>query len=270
MSAGGSYEVSSEDPDPRGWTVITHDGTRIGEVTDLVVDQDALKVRYFEVELDREGGADNRVLMDVNDAELAESDRSVIVAAGRVEGDWQRSSGMLGAASSGAFGTASSGTLETASSGTLGTESAHGAYGNAVHADSTEATRMTRAEEELRIGTREQEAGEVVLRKTVEQEHVSQPVERRVERVRVERRPVQHAGTTEARIEGAEIRVPIVEEELVVEKRAVVKEEIVVTREVDTETEVVEADIRKERVDVEGDRDLLQTDRGTVRGDRRG
>jgi uncharacterized protein (TIGR02271 family) len=110
---------------------------------------------------------------------------------------------------------------------------------------------MTRSEEELRIGTREVQAGEVVVNKTVETEHVSAPVERRVERVRVERRPVTGAtANMEARIEGNEIRVPIVEEEVVVEKRPVVKEEIVLSRDVATETEVVESDIRKERVDV--------------------
>jgi uncharacterized protein (TIGR02271 family) len=45
--------------------------------------------------------------------------------------------------------------------------------------------------------------------------------------------------------------VPIVEEELVVERRPVVKEEIVIKKKAVRETRTVEADLRKERVDVE-------------------
>ena len=48
-----------------------------------------------------------------------------------------------------------------------------------------------------------------------------------------------------------EIRVPVTEEEIVVEKRPVVKEEIVVTKRAVEETQNVEADVRRERVDVD-------------------
>jgi uncharacterized protein (TIGR02271 family) len=74
-------------------------------------------------------------------------------------------------------------------------------------------------------------------------------------------------GTAELR-EG-EIRVPIMEEEIVVEKRPVVKEEIVVTREVATETENVEAEVRREQIDISGDEQLVDRD-GTTRRQRAG
>jgi len=48
-----------------------------------------------------------------------------------------------------------------------------------------------------------------------------------------------------------EIRIPIIEEEIVVEKRPVVKEEIRLRKEIVQEEEVVEEDVRKEVVDVE-------------------
>lgn len=48
-----------------------------------------------------------------------------------------------------------------------------------------------------------------------------------------------------------EIRVPVVEEEVVVEKRPVVKEEVVVRTKPVTDEKIVEADLRKERVDVD-------------------
>jgi hypothetical protein len=51
--------------------------------------------------------------------------------------------------------------------------------------------------------------------------------------------------------EDGEIRIPIIEEEIVVEKRPVVKEEIQLRKNVVEEEEVVEEDVRKEEVDVE-------------------
>jgi hypothetical protein len=50
---------------------------------------------------------------------------------------------------------------------------------------------------------------------------------------------------------GSVIRVPIVEEQLVVERRPVVKEVLVIRKRAVTEEQVVEADLRRERVDVE-------------------
>lgn len=50
---GSGYKVAEGDPDVRGWDVMDRDGQRIGEVDDLLVDPEALKVRYLEVRLDR-------------------------------------------------------------------------------------------------------------------------------------------------------------------------------------------------------------------------
>ena len=225
MSEFGHYEVSDEDPDPRGWTVVTRDGTTVGEVKDLLIDPSALKVRFFEVELnDPTQAGESRVLVDAYDADVVERSKKVVVS-----GDVSA----LAAAHS--------------------THRAAGVAddrGSALSDNGREAARLTRSEEELRIGKRQVEAGEVVVNKTVETEHVQQPVDRRVERVRVERRPVQAGSTGNVEITADEVRVPIMEEEVVVEKRAAVKEEIVITRDVETESDVVEADVRKERVDV--------------------
>lgn len=48
-----------------------------------------------------------------------------------------------------------------------------------------------------------------------------------------------------------EIRIPIVEEELVVGKRVVVREVLVIRKRVVSETREVEAELRKERIEVE-------------------
>ena len=49
-----NFEVASDDPDVRGWDVKTRDGREVGEVEELIVDPSARKVRYLEVDLNRE------------------------------------------------------------------------------------------------------------------------------------------------------------------------------------------------------------------------
>src|SRR5215204_4241940 len=48
------YTVAKGDPDVRGWNVYANDGRRIGEVDELLVDVEALRVRYLDVDLDRD------------------------------------------------------------------------------------------------------------------------------------------------------------------------------------------------------------------------
>ncbi len=112
--------------------------------------------------------------------------------------------------------------------------------------------RVQRSEEELRAGTREREAGEVGVQKTVRTERERLEVPTRREEVMVERVPVE-GEATEAEIGEDEIRVPVTEEEVVVEKRPVVKEEVRIRKDVVEDTEVVEEDVRREEVEVEDD-----------------
>src|SRR5215208_5566955 len=96
--------------------------------------------------------------------------------------------------------------------------------------------RVQRSEEELVAGTREREAGSVKVRKRVRTDRELLSVPKKREEVSVERVPVEEdrreaegrGGALERGIveEDGEIRIPIVEEEIVVEKRPVVKEEI--------------------------------------------
>jgi hypothetical protein len=46
------YRISEGDPDVRGWEVFGADGRKMGEVDDLLVDTEALRVRYLDVCLD--------------------------------------------------------------------------------------------------------------------------------------------------------------------------------------------------------------------------
>ena len=111
---------------------------------------------------------------------------------------------------------------------------------------------VTRSEEELRVGKRGVEAGRARLRKWVETEPVETDVELERERVRVEREPIDRP-VSGATIGEEEIEVPVHAEEAVVEKRAVAKERIGLEKDVETDRETVSDEVRKERVEVEGD-----------------
>src|SRR5829696_3073241 len=80
--------------------------------------------------------------------------------------------------------------------------------------------RVQRSEEELRAGTREREAGSVNVRKRVriDRERVEVPTRR--EEVSVERVPVE-GEASEAQIGAEEVSVPVIEDEVVVQKRPV-------------------------------------------------
>ncbi len=125
-----------------------------------------------------------------------------------------------------------------------------GGLGAARGADDDDELRVQRSEEELRADTREREAGRMNVRKRVRTEREQVRVPTRREEVDVERVPVNEEGTG-AEIGEDEVSVPVVEEEVVVDKRPVVKEEVRVRKDVVQDEEVVEEDVRKEEVDVE-------------------
>ncbi len=123
--------------------------------------------------------------------------------------------------------------------------------------------RVQRSEEELRVGTREHEAGSVNVRKRVRTEREQVRVPRKREEVHVERVPVEgRERASEDEIGDDEIRVPVIEEEIVVEKRPVVKEELRIRKDVVEDEEIVEEDVRKEEVEID--------DETTGHGGRRG
>ena len=93
--------------------------------------------------------------------------------------------------------------------------------------------------------------GEARVGKHVETERVSEPVTRRREEVVIERRPVEAGARADASMSADEVRIPLTEEELVVEKRPVVKEELVVGKRVVEERDVVETELRREEFDVD-------------------
>lgn len=77
-----SFEVADGNPDVRGWAVRGADGRRFGQVHELIVDIDALKVRYLDVELDdslRINPHDRHILLPIGVAALDEDGDNVFV-----------------------------------------------------------------------------------------------------------------------------------------------------------------------------------------------
>ena len=289
------FKVADGDPDVRGWEVVASDGRKIGEVDQLLVDTAAMKVRYLDVDVDNDlvagssDTSDRHVLIPIGYARLDEGSDRVIVdqlassdivglpeyTHGPITRDFESSvrsrfdsgytTGATGAAA-GAAGLASTGAADT----TRDTDNdfySHDLYddnrfyGARRNMEGDEA-RLTLSEEELAVRKQRMAAGEVDIHKRVETEHVSTPVTTMREEAVVERRPISdatlQAGT--ARIEGDEIRIPLMEEEVIVEKRVVPTEELVVRKHTVQETETVEADLRKERVDIDQQGDVQLRD----------
>lgn len=239
-------KVASDNPDPRGWEVVDAAGRKIGKVDHLIGDTGSMKARYLTVKLDDDLAAGRRqVLMPVGHVDL-DTRRNRVVSTGIARDRI--------------------GTLPAYEGGTIDRDYERNLtrqYGEAYTGESryehpryradhlnTEEARVERSEEEVTVGKRERQAGEVDVKKRVEHEKVREPVTVHHEEVEVER----HAATgrtDEATIGEDEVRIPITEEEVVVEKKPRVKEEIVVRKKDVEETEMVEEDVRKERVDVE-------------------
>lgn len=77
-----TFEIAKNIPDPRGWDVMTSDGSKIGRVHELIVDTNARRTRYIDVSLDRKAlnlANDRDVLIPIGDAQLDSSADEVVI-----------------------------------------------------------------------------------------------------------------------------------------------------------------------------------------------
>ncbi len=226
-------------PDIRGFEVRTQlDDARVGRVADVIVDPEG-QPHFVDVDV---GG-----LLQVKHV-LVPATRLQVDAAGRLV--WLLGMGKdevkrlpIYDQDPSRLGDAPAGNAPASPGAAAGP-----AAGPAATAD----VRLTLSAEELSIGRRTVQAGEVGLRTTVETERVRRTVPVMREEVTVERRAVEHMDAATAQIEVTEdeIRIPIFAEEVVVEKRVVPRDEFIVRKRQVTETRTVEADLRRERLDV--------------------
>ena len=78
------FEVADSNPDVRGWAVRGSDGQALGTVYELIVDPEALKVRYLDVELDARfhiNEHENHILLPIGAASVDAEGDNVFVPA---------------------------------------------------------------------------------------------------------------------------------------------------------------------------------------------
>jgi uncharacterized protein (TIGR02271 family) len=146
---------------------------------------------------------------------------------------------------------------------TEGSTTAQGAPESGRHADTENGTvghdtsgpttddAMTRSEEELRVGTRQREAGRARLRKYVVTENVTTTVPVSHEEVRI-----TDANRGDA-LDGPDIseeehEVVLHEDEVVVDKQTVAKERVRLGTETVTEEQQIDEQVRREQIETEG------------------
>ena len=229
-------------------------GDKLGRIEDIYLDQETGKPEWLAIKTGLFGAhvsfaplADARL---DGDAVTVPYDKAKIKEAPRVDADGQLSQEEE-AELYRYYGLDYSEARSDSGLGTTGT------VGNDVSGPETD-NAMTRSEEELRVGTTRRETGRARLRKYVVTENVTQTVPVQREEVRVEREPITDANVDQAtsgpELSEEEHEVTLRSEEPVVEKRVVPKERVRLDKDVETREEEVSEQVRKERVDIEGDR----------------
>ncbi len=237
----------------KGYEVYDHDGDKIGKVDDLFVDQ-ADEPEYIGVKMGFLGTSSTLIPWDVV-SRVDEEDSRIEVSADKAQAkegpafdddqditpDYEREVRSY-------YGVGSADAADRGS---------YSGYYSDTDADleDEDELRVQRTEEELRTGTREREAGGVNVRKRVRTDRESVTVPKRREEVHVDRVPVDETEgervAAESEIGDDEVRMPVVEDEVVTEKKPVAKEEIRVRKDVVADEEVVEEDVRKEEIDID-------------------
>ncbi len=236
-----------------GAKVVDRDGDKIGTVGQIYVDPSTGRPNWASVKTGLFGTSESFVPLDDatqdGDDLRVPFEKAVVKDAPRIEDDAELSpqeeeqlyTYYRGGAASTGTGTA--------------TDTARGAGYDTSGPTTDDA--MTRSEERLDVGTEQVETGRARLRKYVvtENQQVEVPVSR--EEVRVEREPITDANVGDA-LDGPELseeehEVVLHEERPVVDKETVPVERVRLDAQKVTGTETVEEDVRKERIDVEGD-----------------
>jgi uncharacterized protein (TIGR02271 family) len=233
------FDVAPTDRDVRGWPVATADGRPLGTVRHLVVDVGAQRVRYLEIAI---GGNDaRRVFLPVTAARLDDAHRRLVL-----DDLGPEDLAALPPARDADLSRADELALRTA----VTTRRAESAARTARNDDAP--VRIPLSAEELDVQRRVHQVGAVDVERHVETRHVREAVPVGREDVTIERRAAAPDLSRDVRVEGDEIRIPIFEERLFVEKRLVAVEEIVIRKHVVQREQIVEADLRRERVEVRG------------------
>jgi uncharacterized protein (TIGR02271 family) len=268
-----------------GRTMIGSDGDKIGKITDIYEDPGTGKLEWATVSSGLFGTKSNFVPLtgaspDGEDVRAQVTKDQVKDAPGVEEdGDLSEDEERRLFEHYGVSYTTEGSTTAQGTPGAPGTETDGGAGGRSdqsreqVGHDTSGRTTddaMTRSEEELRVGTRQREAGRARLRKYVVTEMVTKTVPVSREEVRIEREPITDANRDQATdgpdISEEEHEVTLHEDEVVVDKQAVPKERVRMDTETVTDDREVTEEVRKEQIEAEGADGVDTAERDRSRG----
>ena len=279
---GSDYEISDGQPDIIGWDVKNDMDKKIGEVKDLLFDEQSRKVRYIILDLDDNAfdlDEDRKVLVPIGVAQLHEKEDDVILPG--VTADQLRSlpeyekgktTSDIESKIRSIFGGVGGAAL--AGSGTNHDDSFYNhehfnddnLYSRRGTGNTEDSTTIPVIQEELEVGKREVEKGGVRLRTRIVENNVNENVTLREEKVHVERTPVDRPVTAADLNTDKVIEVTEKAEVPVVAKEARVVEEISLNKEVTENEEVIRDTVRSTDVDIERtDADTI-TNSGTGSG----
>lgn len=155
-------------------------------------------------------------------------------------------------------GTGAGGSMTAARTGDLDAQMEYGARTDARSDEDV----IPVIEERIRVGKRDTSHGRVRVRAYTVEEPVNESVDLREERVEIERRPVDRAVSgTDAAFQDRTLEAEEYREEAVVEKEARVVEEIGLRKTSDTHRETISDTVRRTEVEVEDEREGLDTTR---------
>jgi len=249
-------------------TVVAEDGSKIGKVSQIFLDDDTSRPEWVTVSTGLFGGAESFV--PLRDATVSGDDlrvpftKDIVKDAPRVsdsdghlerdeEDELYRYYGIAGESTHGTAGQAADTTGTTdLTAGTTG--DASGTVGHDTSGPTTDDA-MTRSEERVDIGTERRSAGKARLRKYVVTENVTQTVPVSHEEVRVEREPITEGNRDQALSGGdltsEEHEVELTEERVVVQKETVPVERVRLGKETVTEEQQVDEEVRKEQIEAD-------------------
>ncbi len=255
------FEIADGEPDIRGWTVKTADGKEIGEVDNLIANPATREVRYIEVKVKHDllgTKEDEQVLFPIGAARLNDDDD--VVTVNRLPSTGLRGVPRFGRARLTAENDRNL-TDHYFGKNAKREKEEHAQFFGARRKGRENASYLTRSEEQLAVGKRAVKQGEVDIHKSVETKHVEKEIPTMREAVTVERRPATPGMSAKPTIGEEEIRVPVMGEEVVTEKRTVPIEEIVIKKSAVRDTQTVEADLKREKVEVDRKGDTARPNR---------
>jgi len=234
----------TEGPDIRGWSVVDRNGDSFGEVNDLIVEMETGDVEYAVVSYGGVMGAGgDKTAIPTDELDINEEEKHIKV---------HRSQEDLKNAPKYEDDTRDFDQFHNYWQG----RGAAPMPERGVERGVQEGQRMVipEVEEHLVSGKRREQVGEVEIHKETETHPETVHETLRKTRVRVSRHPVEHREVKEGEAmlkEGETVSIPVVEEQLVVGKRAEVTGEVVVEPESFEEETRETQEVRKEHVEVE-------------------